>query len=99
MTKHTITIEIDVPDEMLAMVHDAAHTAMALLRQDFMQRGQNYRQVAHIMRDDPSGKVLVAVKETITRESHALSVVSKALSEITHTMSDANSEWLRSKGA
>lgn len=100
MTKHTIPITIDVPDEMLASVHDAAHKAIGLIREHVMAELSTTNRLVTMLKDDPTSTEVVAVcKEYAERISASFNEVGRALSEITHTMNDANSEWLRSKSA
>lgn len=96
MPKYTITIVLDVPDEMLAAVHDVALNTIRLLREQTMNTlSERANFVTWATRAGDHAELIAAVKADAKRMSEGVAIVSNALSEITHTMNDANSEWQR----
>ena len=106
MTKHTITIVLDITDGMEASVARAAYMAQEAI-------GNQSRDEAHALVDaallihnaslHERPQEVQAVIDSLRAQAqlcqHAYTILSMALSEISHAMSEADSQWRRSQTA
>lgn len=105
--KHTITITIDVPAGTESAVHHAAYSAIELLNAKTQENASWVHENVRLFGYVAAGQTLPPVvqdvidrlNEHVKRNRAAAEIVMVALSEITHAMSEADSQWRREQSA
>lgn len=97
---HKLAIELDIPDGMESAVSDAAHHAIRLLNEHAQRQINEWHRTANVIqgfmpdeRAEAVQRVIDDLRNLATRERQATEIVTMAYSELSHMMSEADSQW------
>lgn len=101
MTTRTITITIDVPDDMAASVNEEAYFAMCAAGADGQHRINTAHDAARMLRfcedSPPVQDAIINLNAQARRIHDANSQVKLVLSQVIKAMSTIHMEWRRSQ--
>lgn len=105
--KHAISIVLDIEPGLESAVSDTAHHAIQLLNERMDRRLNNWHEQANTLQNFTSEKdrhpsiqsTIDGLRDLARRERASTEIVTAAMSEIRHAMSEADSQWRRKQTA